>query len=79
MNGVKITDIVDIKYLLEPDEYEAVMAIRKKKNAQKKIQEQKQYLFSATNKVIQEIGMEETKRIIRELNKRLRMDCGGSL
>lgn len=69
---VKLSEIVDIKYLLTEEEYHAVMEIRKKHEQDKLIQKCKQDISSVIFDIIAKIGLEETKRIVRELNRELR-------
>lgn len=63
-------------YTLTDDEAEACMAllrdIWKRKRQEKLIQKAKTSISFEISNAISEIGLEETKRIVRELNRELR-------
>ncbi len=63
-------------YLLTTDECEALhdclMKIREKKKQERLRQDCKEAIASQINKAIVTIGLDETKRIVRELNRELR-------
>lgn len=63
-------------YTLTDDEAEACMAllrdIWKRKRQEKLIQKAKTSISFEVSNAISEIGLEETKRIVRELNRELR-------
>ena len=70
---ISLSQIVDIKCLLTEEEYRAVMEIREK-NAEKerRINQHKEQIRNLVIATIDTIGLEETKRIIREINRELR-------
>lgn len=72
MIKVPLSQVVDIKYLLSAEEYEAVMKIRAEKAKDEAIQKNKEYLEEIVMSIINAIGLEETKRIIRDINRNLR-------
>ena len=63
-------------YLLTTDEREALhkclMEIREKKAQEQRRHECKREILSKINEAINTIGLDETKRIVRELNRELR-------
>lgn len=63
-------------YLLTTDECEALheclMEIREKKRQEQRRYECKREIFFKINEAINTIGLDETKRIVRELNRELR-------
>ena len=72
MGSVKLSQIVDIKYLLTEEEYKAVMEIRERNAEKERINQHKEQLVELVIATLDAIGLEETKRIIREINKELR-------
>lgn len=64
-------------YSLTKDEVEDMLLllkdIRAKKEKERQILKAKMAIFSEISNAISEIGLEETKRIVRELNRELRM------
>lgn len=72
MGSVKLSQIVDIKYLLTEEEYKAVMEIRERNAEKERINQHKEQLVDLVIATLDAIGLEETKRIIREINKELR-------
>ena len=72
MGTVKLSQIVDIKYLLTEEEYKAVMEIREKNAEKERINQHKEQLENLVIATLDAIGLEETKRIIREINRELR-------
>ncbi len=64
-------------YLITADEREALhkylMEIREKKAQEQRRYECKREILSKINEAINTIGLDETKRIVRELNRELRM------
>ena len=72
MGSVKLSQIVDIKYLLTEEEYKAVMEIRERNAEKERINQHKEQLENLVIATIDAIGLEETKRIIREINRNLR-------
>lgn len=65
-------------YLLTTDECEALheclMEIREKKKQEQRRYECKREIFSKINEAVNAIGLAETKRIMRELNRELRVN-----
>ena len=63
-------------YILTDDEAEACMTllrdIRKRKMQEKLIKKAKTSISFEISNAISEVGLEETKRIVRELNRELR-------
>lgn len=72
MESVKLSQIVDIKYLLTEEEYKAVMEIRERNAEKERINQHKEQLVDLVIATLDAIGLEETKRIIREINRELR-------
>ena len=72
MGTVKLSQIVDIKYLLTEEEYEAVMEIRKRNAEKERINQHKEQVKNLIIATIDAIGLEETKRVVREINRELR-------
>ena len=72
MGSVKLSQIVDIKYLLTEEEYKAVMEIRERNAEKERINQHKEQLVDLVIATLDAIGLEETKRIIREINRELR-------
>lgn len=72
MGTVKLSQIVDIKYLLTEEEYKAVMEIRERNAEKERINQHKEQLVDLVIATLDAIGLEETKRIIREINRELR-------
>lgn len=72
MGSVKLSQIVDIKYLLTEEEYKAVMEIRERNAEKERINQHKEQLVELVIATLDAIGLEETKRIIREINRELR-------
>lgn len=72
MGTVKLSQIVDIKYLLTEEEYKAVMEIRERNAEKERINQHKEQLENLVIATLDAIGLEETKRIIREINRELR-------
>lgn len=72
MGTVKLSQIVDIKYLLTEEEYKAVMEIRERNAEKERINQHKEQLVELVIATLDAIGLEETKRIIREINRELR-------
>ena len=64
-------------YSLTKDEVEAMLLlledIRARKERERQIQKAKMAISFEISNAISEIGLEETKRIVRELNRELRM------
>ncbi len=64
-------------YSLTNDEAEAMLLlledIRARKERERQIQKAKMAISFEISNAISEIGLEETKRIVRELNRELRM------
>ena len=64
-------------YSLTKDEVEAMLLlledIRAKKEKERQIQKAKMAISFEISNAVSEIGLEETKRIVRELNRELRM------
>lgn len=69
---IKLSQIVDIKYLLTEEEYNAVMEIRERNAEKERINQHKEQLVELVIATLDAIGLEETKRIIREINRELR-------
>ena len=69
---VSLSQIVDIKYLLTEEEYKAVMEIRERNAEKERINQHKEQIENLVIATIDVIGLEETKRIIREINRKLR-------
>lgn len=69
---VKLSQIVDIKYLLTEEEYKAVMEIRERNAEKERINQHKEQLENLVIATLDAIGLKETKRIIREINRELR-------
>lgn len=59
-------------YTLTTDECEALMKIREKKNQERLRQSCKHAISFQIDSAINAIGLDETKRIVRELNRELR-------
>lgn len=72
MGSVKLSQIVDIKYLLTEEEYKAVMEIRERNAEKERINQHKEQLVELVIATLDAIGLEETKRIIRKINRELR-------
>lgn len=72
METVKLSQIVDIKYLLTEEEYKAVMEIRERNAEKERINQHKEQIVDLVIATLDAIGLEETKRIIREINRELR-------
>lgn len=72
MGTVKLSQIVDIKYLLTEEEYKAVMEIRERNAEKERINQHKEQIVDLVIATLDAIGLEETKRIIREINRELR-------
>lgn len=72
MGSVKLSQIVDIKYLLTEEEYKAVMEIRERNAEKERINQHKEQLVDLVIATLDAIGLEETKKIIREINRELR-------
>lgn len=64
-------------YSLTKDEVEAMLLlledIRARKERERQIQKAKMAISFEISNAVSEIGLEETKRIVRELNRELRM------
>jgi len=64
-------------YSLTKDEVEAMLLlledIRARKEKERQILKAKMAIYSEISNAVSEIGLEETKRIVRELNRELRM------
>lgn len=69
---VSLSQIVDIKYLLTEEEYKAVMEIRERNAEKARINQHKEQVKNLVIATIDAIGLEETKRIVREINRELR-------
>ena len=69
---VKLSQIVDIKYLLTEEEYKAVMEIRERNAEKERINQHKEQVKNLIIATIDAIGLEETKRVVREINRELR-------
>lgn len=72
MGSVKLSQIVDIKYLLTEEEYKAVMEIRERNAEKERINQHKEQLENLVIATLDAIGLEETKRVVREINRELR-------
>ncbi len=72
MRTIKLSQIVDIKYLLTEEEYKAVMESRERNAEKARINQHKEQVKSLIIATIDAIGLEETKRIVREINRELR-------
>ena len=70
--AVKLSQVIDIRYLLTEEEYKAVMEIRERNAEKARINQHKEQVKNLVIATIDAIGLEETKRIIREINKELR-------
>lgn len=75
--GNKMNTISFMGYSLTKDEVEAMLLlledIRARKERERQIQKAKMAISFEISNAISEIGLEETKRIVRELNRELRM------
>lgn len=64
-------------YSLTKDEVEAMLLlledIRARKEKERQILKAKMAIYSEISNAVSEIGLEETKRIVRELNRELRV------
>ena len=69
---IKLSQIVDIKYLLTEEEYKAVMEIRERNAEKARINQHKEQVRNLIIATIDAIGLEETKRDDREINRELR-------
>lgn len=69
---VSLSQIVDIKYLLTEEEYKAVMEIRKRNAEKERINQHKEQVRNLIIATVDAIGLEETKRVVREINRELR-------
>ena len=69
---IKLSQIVDIKYLLTEEEYKAVMEIRERNAEKARINQHKEQVRNLIIATIDAIGLEETKRVVREINRELR-------
>ena len=70
--AVKLSQVIDIRYLLTEEEYEAVMEIRKRNAEKERINQHKEQVKNLIIATIDAIGLEETKRVVREINRELR-------
>ena len=63
---------MNVMMVVSKEEMEMINAIRKQKQVEESIRQNKEYLEEIIVSIIDAIGLDETKKIVREINRKLR-------
>lgn len=63
---------MNVMMVVSKEEMEMINAIRKQKQVEESIRQNKEYLEEIIVSIIDAIGLDETRKIVREINRKLR-------
>lgn len=63
---------MNVMMVVSKEEMEMINAIRKQKQVEESIRRNKEYLEEIIASIIDAIGLDETRKIVREINRKLR-------